>query len=308
MDISSLNGYTQVADCVKTMILARPDYRQAVKQAQDFCLDLALGALPDSVRERLFSSHSIRCRNYDFVQFLTGVGGSGDANHGPYVLPGGLVGSDKDWWREYGIGLVAQAILSGTKKTAKLLSREKVNEFLKKREQDMAEFMYLVYADCYVHRIDSDLHDAWFWSQVMNTWEASRQYCAVLKSSAAMHEIWAASGMWPDFEQELYHHYIKLTALYLYPSRIDDLIRELKAAGLPIPASLDAGVWHRYAGMRGGRPWLTADELLPICRSALNEQKILPKQGWWDIRLAPIWISEYEARDFFEHYCMDFRS
>lgn len=308
MDISSLGKYTQVADCVKTMILARPDYRQAVKKTQDYCLDLALGALPDSVRKRLFSSHSIKYNDYGFIQNMTDVGGSGYDNHGPYLLPGALSGSDKNWWREYAIGLVAQAILSGTKSTAKRLSREKVEGFLKKREHQMDQFMYLVYADFYVHDIDSGLHYAWVRSQIMNTWEASRQYCAVLKSSAAMHEVWAASGMWSDIEQELYHHYIKLTSLYLYPSKIDELIQDLKAVGLPVPASLDVGVWHRYTGMRGDRPWLSADELLPICRSALNEQKILPKQGWWDIRLDPIWISEYEALDFIEHYCKDFRS
>lgn len=307
MDISSLSEYTQVADCVKTMILARPDYRQAVKQTQDYCLDLALGALPDSVRKRLFSSHSIKYNDYGFIQSLADID-AGENSQGPHLLPNALSGSDKNWWREYAIGLVAQAILSGTKSTAKRLSREKVEGFLKKREQQMDQFMYLVYADCYVHSIDFELKHAWQCAQFMDAQEAARQYCAVLKSSIVMHAVWAASGMWSDIQQELYHHYIKLTTLCLSPSKVDALIQDLKAVDLPIPADLDAGVWHRYAGMRGGRPWLTADELLPICRSALNEQKILPIQGWWDIRLDPIWISEYEALDFFEHYCKDFRS
>lgn len=82
-------------------------------------------------------------------------------------------------------------------------------------------------------------------AQIMNTWEAGRQYCSVLRSSVVIHEIWAASGMWPDIRQELYHHCIKLTSLYVPPAQIDELIRDLKAAGLPVPAELDAVVWHR---------------------------------------------------------------
>lgn len=301
MDIFS--NFPQVPDCVKTIILARPDYRMAVEKARDYCLDLAIRALPGAVRDSLFASYQPKGYVYDFIQSRADVPDYGGM---PYLLPGALRGSDESWWREYCIGLVAHAILSGTKETAKRLSREKVEKFLKEREQQMDQFMYLVYAESYVNNIDNTLKYAWRDAQRMVR-EAAQQYCEILKSSATMHEVWAASGMWADIPQELYHHYIKLTSLYLPPAQIDALIRDLKAKGLPVPAALDAGIWYQYAGMRDNRPWLAADELLPLCRNALNDSRILPKQGWWDVRLDPIWDNEYKAEDFFEHYCKDFR-
>lgn len=306
MDLSLLCAYTQVADCVKTMILARPDYREAVRLTREACLDLAIGALPDDVRNCLFRSHTIRNGNYSFITSLKDVGVNAADYPGPYLLPGALSGGSKDWWREYAVGLVAQAILSGTKETAKRLSREKVEGFLAEREQQLNQFAYLMYADLYTHNIDSELKWAWHDAQVMNTWKAASQYCSVLKSSVVIHEIWAASGAWPDIRQELYHHYIKLTSLYVPPAQIDELIGELKAAGLPVAAELDAKVWHQYTGAHDSRPWLTADELLPLCRDAMNESRILPRQGWWDVRMDPIWVSEYAAMDFLERYGSDF--
>lgn len=303
MDINIFSSIAEkdLAYCVKTIMLARPDYQLAVKRTQDYCLNLAIGALPDSVQNNLFSSHSNKGNYYDYIQSHKDV----RTDSGPYLLSGALYGSDKNWWREYGIGLVAQAILSGTKTTATRLSREKVEGFLKKCEQQMDQFMYLFYAYYYVQDIDSTLKNAWRIAQRMVR-EVAQQYCATLKSSVVMHEVWAATGMWSDIYQELYHHCIKLTSLYLSPAQIDELIQDLKASGLPVPSELDAGVWYRYAGIRNNRSWLTADELLPLCRDKLNTKKILPKQGWWDVRLDPIWIDEYWALDFYEHYCKDF--
>lgn len=302
MDLSVLSAFPNVADCIKTMILARPDYREAARQTREWCINLALNALPTKVKGRLFSSYATRCPFYEYIAGLKDAGSSE-----PYLRPGALLGSDQKWWQEFAIGLVAQAILDGTKLTAKRLSQEKVKKYLEERETQLDQFAYLVYTEVYIRDIDWRLKRAWHEAQFLGVEEAARQYSSVLKSSITMHNIWAASGMWPDSRQEIYHHYIKLTSLYIAPTRIDTMIQELKTAGMDIPSELDAGVWHQYNGFHDFRAWLTAADILPFCKEALNETRLLPRQGWWDVRLDPIWIQEYYAVDFFEQYCADFR-
>jgi hypothetical protein len=58
-----------------------------------------------------------------------------------------------------------------------------------------------------------------------------------------------ASSTWYDQTWELYHHWVKLVALGISPTDLDNLMEELKQKGLAIPDVVGGSDWfHRYRG------------------------------------------------------------
>lgn len=54
-------------------------------------------------------------------------------------------------------------------------------------------------------------------------------------------------GNWSNRDWELFHHFIKLSVLGASVAEIDQAIAKLKGMGLPVPPTLDPGVWHKRA-------------------------------------------------------------
>ena len=301
MELTDLSAWNSADDCVKRLFLDQANFPAVTKQVREHCLEMMIGALPDDLKGLFFPGRGANQHSYTYISFLK------DAGNGNYLLPGALSGSDLSWWRSYGIGLLAQTALSCTSSAKGRLDPVKVKNFIAGRETELDAFMYLYYCYFYIRMMDNDTHYAWLEAQVLGINRAIAQYRDILVAVAPIRAIWASSGMWPNMRQELYHHWLKLTAIYASPSQIDGIIDTVKQAGMPVPSDLDKGNWHKFVDIRDARSWISAEDLVPLCKKTMTESRILPKQGWWDVRLDPIWIDEYYTEDFIEKHCGSFR-
>lgn len=84
--------------------------------------------------------------------------------------------------------------------------------------------------------------------------EAKRHYLAGLSSQSWVNakKVQDASHQWFDRDWELFHHWIKLTALGATPAEIDQTIETIVRMGLPIPTAYGAGRWREQS------PWFGA--------------------------------------------------
>ena len=283
---------------MQELFVADPDYRQSAAAVRTCCKDTVISCLPDDLRAMLFRNYR---PGYLFYQYMRE-----QENNGMHPLPGGEVGGKTEWWQEFGKGLVAGAVLDCAPGSAWRLDAEKVHTCIDRYEDELERFAYLMYASDYMSRTVT-MRDIYARTQFLSRDAAAAQYGALMEAIAPIRAMWAASGMWQNMRYELYHHYIKMAALTLTPQQIDGIIVRAKAAGMPIPADLDAGVWHKCRDFRGADQWVSEADILPECREPLTESRVRPLQGFWDVRMDPIGMPEYGAEYFVNQYGEAFR-
>ena len=86
---------------------------------------------------------------------------------------------------------------------------------------------------------------------------AKTEYMQQLNSDhwvMAKRKQWS-DGTWNNPDWELFHHWVKLSALGASDSEISSLIASLKGKGLPIQSDVDANAWRNYL------PWYSPQQL-----------------------------------------------
>lgn len=76
---------------------------------------------------------------------------------------------------------------------------------------------------------------------------ARDKYRKLLIASANDHAIWYASDAWISPHTECFHHWVKYMALGASPAQVDGLIRDVTAAGFPVPSGVDVLSWRKYS-------------------------------------------------------------
>ncbi|MEV0135580.1 hypothetical protein AB0H83_44905 [Dactylosporangium sp. NPDC050688] len=73
-------------------------------------------------------------------------------------------------------------------------------------------------------------------------------------------------GFWPDRDWELFHHYVKLGLLGATFEQVDDVIRRIRAGGVPVPDALGVERWQTWSRWWAGDidGWDLADATGPI--------------------------------------------
>lgn len=284
---------------LQEVFAANLNYEDALSIVHACGRDTVVQELPDELRNLLFSSYQPK---YSYLRVLKS---SNSVDVSQCLPAGAMKGAGADWWREYGIGLIAEAILACAPITARKLNADKVKNYVAQYESVLDLFAYYAYATSFLG--DTSFRSSCSRCNFITHEMMVERYAELMEGIAPIRAIWAASGMWPNMRQEIYHHGIKMTALRFTPAETDGVLARAKQAGMPIPDDLGPGVWYKCKEFCGKGRWLSAEDLLPYCRQALTECRPLPPQGWWDVRLYPIDVQEYGADVFFGKYAGQFR-
>lgn len=279
---------------LQEVFAANLNYEEALSIARACGRDTIVQELPDELKTLLFPGYQPK---YSYLRVLKS---SNNLDVSKCLPEGAMKGAKADWWREYGIGLIAEAILACAPITAQKLNAEKVKNYVAQYEAVLDLFAYYAYATSFL--VDASFRSSCSRCNFITHEMMVEHYAELMEGIAPIRAIWAASGMWPNMRQEIYHHSIKMTALYFTPAEVDGVLTRAKQAGMPIPDDLGPGKWYKCKEFCGAERWLSADDLLPYCRQTLTERRLLPPQGWWDIGLYPVHIQEYAADVFFRKY------
>lgn len=278
---------------VQNVFSADLNYQEALSITHECGTDTVIQALPNDLKSLLFFS---RQPKYSYLSILKGSS---------YLIRESLPvetmkGTEEAWWREYGIGLIAEAILVCAPRTAQRFNAEKVKKYVAQYESVLDGFACYAYANSFFQ--NNAFYRRRYRCHFIPHEIVVEIYAKLMEGIAPIRAIWAATGMWPNMRQEIYHHSIKMITLYFTPSEIDAVLTRAKQAGMPIPDDLGPGMWYKCKEFCGNGRWLSAEDLLTYCRAPLTECRDLPLQGWWDVRMSPFEIREYGADVFFGKY------
>ncbi|KAI8502733.1 hypothetical protein Bbelb_194350 [Branchiostoma belcheri] len=178
--------------------------------------------------------------------------GSGDRfvdiffpNHqsAPYEGDVSLNGLDNNWWSDFSVASLCQAMYNLTTDLRKQLKRDDINNAVNSKNADLKarsmEFYAKVFSETYVKTT---------YSTITDKASARQHYESALTSDAwitAKRAI-AAEGMWTDAAWELYHHWVKLHLLGASNAEIDNIIQQLSSKELLIPPEVGVGNWTSY--------------------------------------------------------------
>ncbi|GIH02215.1 hypothetical protein Rhe02_02820 [Rhizocola hellebori] len=215
--------------------------------------------LADLTREILVL-HTKRCTPGNYSQ-LIGTGpefraiffpNAGESPYESTITP--LTGLDGGFFAALSVAMLCQQMAAVASTLRPQLLTGKINDTINGlttaiRQNSFRYYAYLArYADTPIKNALAAFPD-----------EASRalarqHYLAGLTSASWVNAklVQDSTGSWPDRDWELYHHWIKLTAVGASIAEIDAAITTMMSLGLPVPPSLRPGSWHLQA------PWLNA--------------------------------------------------
>ncbi|XP_035690956.1 uncharacterized protein LOC118425909 [Branchiostoma floridae] len=178
--------------------------------------------------------------------------GSGDRfvdiffpNHSsaPYEGDTSLTGLDNNWWSDFSVAALCQAMYNLTKDLRKQLKSDDINNAVNNKNTELKTHSMLFYA-----KVFSDTFIKTTYHMITDKASAKQHYVSALTSDAwitAKRAI-AAEGMWTDAAWELYHHWVKLHLLGASNDEIDGIIKQLSSKELPIPPEVGVGSWTSY--------------------------------------------------------------
>jgi hypothetical protein len=230
VDISPLSSMTTIDDRVKQMVLAMPDFSVG-DQVHAIYVNRMSGATPGQ-------------SSAPFGQTFLNIFFPGWQ---PAAYEGAVnqyTGTDDKWWADLATATLCQTMLVITHDLQPQLLPVPINAIVSTYNANLNNQTTPFYS--YV--FSQSFSDFSIPFAAMDHPTALAQYKQVLLGSINIHAIWYADGLWKNPEWEMYHHYIKLMALGMAESDIDQLIGQLQAAGLPIPANMVPGVWQKFSG------------------------------------------------------------
>jgi hypothetical protein len=266
IDTTSLAGLTDIDDRVKQMALAMPDFRvgdalhsQMVAKVQ--------AAVPGDEKTSLFS-RSIAWRD---LLFPKRAGVDGELNN-RLVNATGL---GDGWWSDLAISVVCQSIGSVTGDATNYVDHGQVDQAVGSGNGTLRTRLWTAYS----YLLQTQFDDFKTPFNAIDRGLARTQYVSLLVRSVQIHELWNSAGLWKNPDWELYHHWVKLTALGASVDDINRLIGQLGDAGLSIPGSVQSGVWTQYSVFLQNRPNLDHTDLDDACRGVMRQSVWSPGFG-----------------------------
>ncbi|OED46940.1 hypothetical protein ACH42_03365 [Endozoicomonas sp. (ex Bugula neritina AB1)] len=166
------------------------------------------------------------------------------------------IGFDNNWWSDFAVVLLCQAMDNVTSSLTKQMKTDDINRQMNSNNQSMAPKMNGYYQQMLVNVADSPAKQPYtgIGSQKI---QAATLYEGFLTSPA-----WISAKVsqydrqqWPNQVWELFHHWNKLALLGKSNDQINSLINMLKSKGLPVPDLVSAGKWVNYT------PWNTGGNI-----------------------------------------------
>jgi hypothetical protein len=215
--------------------------------------------LADLTREVLVL-HTKRCTPGNYSK-LIGTGpafrtiffpNAGESPHESSITP--LTGLDGGFFAALSVAMLCQQMAAVTSSLRPQLLTGRINDAVNGataaiRQNSYRYYAYLAgYAETPIKTALAAFPDA------ASRDLARQHYLAGLTSESWVNAklVQDSTGSWPDRDWELYHHWIKLTAVGASVAEIDAAITRIMSLGLTIPPTLRPGSWHLQA------PWLSA--------------------------------------------------
>ena len=260
VDTSTLKAFTDIDDRVKQMVLALPDFRVGDALHGQMVAKLQ-GAVPGDEKTGSFiSSRSIAWRD---LLFPKRAGVDGEVSN-RLVNATGL---GDGWWSDFAVAAVCQSIGAVTGDATNYVDHGQVDQAVAASNTSLRSRLSSPYA----YMLQTGFDDFKNPFNAMDHGAARTQYVSVLTRSVQIHELWYSAGLWKNPDWELYHHWVKLTALGASVDDVNRLIGQLAGAGLSIPASVQSGVWTQYSVFLQNRPNLDHADLDDACRGVMRE-------------------------------------
>lgn len=160
-----------------------------------------------------------------------------------------LTGLDHNFFRNLSVTLVCQRIYEVSSRLRPVMRAAAIASDLARFTDQLRQSSYRFYAYM-AGQADSPIKTALAaFPDGPSRTTAKQHYLAGLTSASWVNSklVENQNGDWLDRDWELFHHWIKLTALGASVDEINAAITQMKNLGLPVPPALDPGVWMKQA-------------------------------------------------------------
>ena len=159
----------------------------------------------------------------------------------------GVTGLDDNWWSKFSVAVLCQSIYHQTKDTRNRVSIGAVNRDVDSfnktlRSKAVTWYTHILAKEFPLYPNHTDL----------------KAYISVITGEpwASYHQKKLVDGTWKNPEWDLFHHWVKLSALGASDAKISDTMDKMRKAGLTIPDSVSARSWRNYI-----TPWMNPDRV-----------------------------------------------
>ncbi len=277
-DISILSEMTDINDNVKKMVLALPLFEIGDK-LHDIFVNKLQGSTPGR-HSKLFGEGDIfidiffpNWRAIDFTSDVSGITGLSDS-----------------WWSDFAVSVLCQSMDRLTHDLHPQLLHDQINNAVNSYNATLN----LKAVPFYSYVFSKTFSDFSIPFNVIDRNTAKTQYKQVLKDGVNIHTLWYAQGLWKNPDWEMFHHFIKLMALGASNEEINQLIDELRNAGLPILNDIDKGNWQSFNGFLYNHPIVDHNDIDSTASNGILKSEYLPSMSPY----GGSWMKEENSFEF----------
>ena len=159
----------------------------------------------------------------------------------------GVTGLDDNWWSNFSVAVLCQSIYWQTKNNRNGISIGAVNGDVDSFNKSLRNKAVTWYTHIFTHEFPLSPNQA-----------ELDAYISVITGEPwiSYHQKQLVDGTWKNPEWELFHHWVKLSALGASDVKISDTMDKMRKAGLTIPDSVSARSWRNYI-----TPWMSPDRV-----------------------------------------------
>ena len=244
---------TSVSDSLKHIIVTFPEigsnpYGKLSKQA---LVNKLKGSLPGEYGNDLdWHDLSPKQRSFRSIFFPLYSLFKYEGNISPVTFEGdisGVTGLDDNWWSNFSVVVLCQSIYWQTKNTRNHVTIGTVNGDVDSFNKSLRSKAVTWYTHVLAKEFPLSPNQA-----------ELDAYISVITGEPwiSYHQKQLVDGTWKNPEWELFHHWVKLSALGASDAKISDTMDKMQKAGLTIPDSVSARSWRNYI-----TPWMNPDRI-----------------------------------------------
>lgn len=169
----------------------------------------------------------------------------------------------EDFWKEFSAFLFCKAMCCHKDTRTDWINMEFLDSHVKAKLDVLNQYFYLHVGKYYVKH-----YFRWEWEELIwDTKQARERYISILKTHAAIHDLWYAGGYLKNADLEIYFHIMKLMQLGMKDIEVSAFLEDLKINGWIIPENVSGNNWINFKGYMFGKELITPEDLLK-CFSA----------------------------------------